>query len=94
MNRIGLIGDIHCEHVSLAAVLPFFTVELLRELETHSHRRMVRTIEGLTLINAGTLHRDHEPCFALVDLSRGEVSFHDIHDDWIAEPPQVHRLPA
>lgn len=60
----------------------------------HSHQRMVRTFDGLTLINAGTLHRDHNPCFALIDLARAEVSFHDIHDDLIFEPPQVFRLPA
>ncbi|MDC0712043.1 metallophosphoesterase family protein [Stigmatella sp. ncwal1] len=213
MNRIGVIGDIHCEHVSLKAVLRFFdragvdrivsvgdicdgpgdltrTVELLRgagvetvagnherwllqgemrslpdatepdslpphvqawlaslprtrELHTpagallvchglgeddmaqvtpedqgyalevnealwalvrarrwryvingHSHRRMVRSFEGLTVINAGTLHEGHDPCFGLIDLSRREVAFYDIHDDWIAEPPQVLPLPA
>lgn len=63
-------------------------------LHGHSHQRMVRTFQELTFINAGTLHRDHNPCFAVVDLARGEVSFYDIHDDWIFEPPQVHRLPA
>jgi predicted phosphodiesterase len=35
----------------------------------HSHRRMVRRIGHLTMVNAGTLHRDHDPCFGIVDLS-------------------------
>jgi predicted phosphodiesterase len=34
----------------------------------HSHRRMVRRIGSLTIINAGTLHRDHDPCFGIVDF--------------------------
>ena len=34
----------------------------------HSHRRMVRRIGSLTIINAVTLHRDHSPCFGIVDL--------------------------
>lgn len=48
--------------------------ELLRDASVrwmvcgHSHRRMVRRIGSLTIINAGTLHRDHSPCFGVVDL--------------------------
>lgn len=36
----------------------------------HSHRRMVRRIGTLTLINAGTLARGEGPCFGIVDLGR------------------------
>ena len=35
----------------------------------HSHRRMVRRIGPLTIINAGTLSRYGEPGFGVVDLS-------------------------
>lgn len=37
-------------------------------LNGHTHRRLVRNIEGRVLINAGTLFREHEPCFGLIDF--------------------------
>jgi predicted phosphodiesterase len=37
-------------------------------LNGHSHRRMVRDFGGITLINAGTLMRHHEPCFLELDF--------------------------
>lgn len=58
----------------------------------HSHQRMVRTFDGLTFINVGTLSRDDAPCFAIIDFSRGEVLFHDLHEDQIHTPPTVARL--
>jgi predicted phosphodiesterase len=41
----------------------------------HSHQRMVRGFGGLTIINAGTLHRKHSPCFGVIDLVGGKVTF-------------------
>jgi putative phosphoesterase len=41
----------------------------------HSHRRMVRRIGSLALINAGTLARGEDPAFGVVDLERREVTF-------------------
>lgn len=42
----------------------------------HSHRRMARRIGALTIINAGTLCRDENPGFGIVDLGdRAEVTF-------------------
>jgi len=37
-------------------------------LNGHSHRRMVRHFDGVTLINAGTLLRYHHPCFLELDF--------------------------
>jgi predicted phosphodiesterase len=37
-------------------------------LNGHSHRRMVREFNGVTLINAGTLMRRQEPCFLELDF--------------------------
>jgi putative phosphoesterase len=34
----------------------------------HSHRRMVRRIGSLTILNAGTLRRGEDPTFGIVDL--------------------------
>ncbi|MFT3923778.1 MAG: metallophosphoesterase family protein [Myxococcales bacterium] len=42
-------------------------VQLL--INGHSHRPMVRHFPGLTVINAGTLHRAHQPGFVIVDLA-------------------------
>lgn len=41
----------------------------------HSHRRMVRRVGSLTLVNAGTLFREHAPCFGTIDLCAGVVTF-------------------
>jgi len=57
----------------------------------HTHRRMVRHIDRLTIINAGTLHRAHDPCCVLIDLVRGQVTFHDITAAGIALA-SVHSL--
>ncbi|HEY4262070.1 MAG TPA: metallophosphoesterase family protein [Schlesneria sp.] len=46
----------------------------------HSHRRMVRPYQSLTIINAGTLRRDHDPCFAAIDLEQRIATFWDIRD--------------
>lgn len=41
----------------------------------HSHRRMVRRFEDVTFINAGTLFREHDPCFAVIDFDAGALEF-------------------
>jgi predicted phosphodiesterase len=41
----------------------------------HTHRRMVRTFDNLTLINAGTIYRKHDPCFCIVDFETGYVQY-------------------
>jgi putative phosphoesterase len=47
----------------------------------HTHERMVRTFGGLTIINAGTLYREHEPCVLVADLASRTVWFHDVAGD-------------
>jgi predicted phosphodiesterase len=46
----------------------------------HTHRPMVRTIFGLTVINAGTLVRDDDPGFVRVDLERRLVQFFEFEE--------------
>jgi predicted phosphodiesterase len=48
-------------------------------LNGHTHRRGVWSYATLTIINGGTLFRDHDPCFGLVDLARDEVTYYEIH---------------
>jgi predicted phosphodiesterase len=47
-------------------------------LDGHTHQRMVRSFAGLTVVNAGTLSRRHEPGAVLVDLPSGDVSWLDL----------------
>jgi predicted phosphodiesterase len=42
-------------------------------LNGHTHRPMLRTFGPLSIVNAGTLLRDYERCFTLVDFERGEL---------------------
>lgn len=58
----------------------------------HTHQRMVRTFEGLTVINAGTLvdhGGDHEPPgFILLDVEADEVRCWDFEGD-VAKPGET-----
>lgn len=53
----------------------------------HTHWRMVRRFLGLTVINAGTLYRAHDPCCAVLELDSGQVRFSNL-------VPQCDRVPA
>lgn len=44
----------------------------------HTHRRMVRSFEGVTIINAGTLVPVQEPCFLIADFVEKFVQFYDV----------------
>jgi putative phosphoesterase len=46
----------------------------------HTHKAGVIEIDGLTLINAGTLRRDRNPCCSVLDVEHGEVVFFDLSD--------------
>jgi predicted phosphodiesterase len=43
----------------------------------HTHRRMVRAIDGITVINAGTLLQRRDPCCVLIDFETKEARFYD-----------------
>jgi predicted phosphodiesterase len=47
----------------------------------HTHRAMVRAIDGLTIINPGTLLRDHGSCCAVLDFSERTVRFFSVSQD-------------
>lgn len=49
----------------------------------HTHERMVRAFDGLTVINAGTLHREFEPGCIAIDFEAREVMFYDVGVDSI-----------
>lgn len=44
----------------------------------HTHQRMVRRIDNVTFLNAGTLKQQQEPCFFIADFIKREVQFFDM----------------
>lgn len=69
----------------------------------HTHRRMVRSFARpdappLLFINPGTLHRGYPASFAVVDLERGRVEFHEVLGEpgsaVVLAPAEVVALPA
>lgn len=72
-------------------------------LAGHTHRPVVGFLadvgaeddaewRGCTFVNAGTLHRGHDPCACVVDLGRGTVEWHPLRGD-VFGPPRVAALP-
>lgn len=50
-------------------------------LNGHTHQRLVRSFGELTIINAGTLHWKHRPCFCLADFAEEFVQYYDLATD-------------
>jgi predicted phosphodiesterase len=46
-------------------------------IKGHSHTRMVRRIDRITFINAGTLRATSEPCFCIIDFEKKQLQFFD-----------------
>jgi predicted phosphodiesterase len=42
----------------------------------HTHQRMIRVFPGLTVVNAGTLHRKDEQSFTVIDFDARKVAFY------------------
>ncbi len=60
-------------------------------LNGHTHARMVRTFDHMTVINAGTLYRKHDPCFCLVDFEAAFVQFYTVgFDERVATAERYH----
>lgn len=51
----------------------------------HTHLRMVRKINHLTIINAGSLKGKYEekPCFLILDLLKKIVNFYEFGEDYV-----------
>ena len=61
-------------------------------IKGHSHRRMVRRIDEVTFINAGTLLQKHGPGFCIIDFRKQQVQFFDFIDFEVT-PRDPIRLP-
>jgi len=65
-------------------------LELLRSrrarfvVNGHSHRPMLRTIDGLTILNAGTLHPKHRPICSVADFEEGLVQVYDLRGNEVS----------
>lgn len=59
----------------------------------HTHRRRAWSFRKLTVINAGTLYRKHEPCFLLVDLATREATWFDLGSDLRIARKETQPLP-
>jgi predicted phosphodiesterase len=47
----------------------------------HTHERMVRVFPGLTVINAGTIHREDEQTFMVLDSAAMRVGFYSAAEE-------------
>jgi predicted phosphodiesterase len=60
----------------------------------HTHRRMVRRIDGVTFINPGTLFPPHQPGFCVFDTAEQTVRCFDFSDGSIVEAATISLLGA
>jgi predicted phosphodiesterase len=51
----------------------------------HTHYHMVRKFQNITIINAGTLKREHEPCFLIVNFATKIVQFFKFTENSLIE---------
>jgi predicted phosphodiesterase len=61
-------------------------------LNGHTHRRLVRHLAELTIVNAGTLHRGREPGAVLLDLASADVSWLDLRASGPVETAHIGSL--
>lgn len=52
----------------------------------HTHHHLVRTFDDTTIINAGTLRRDHQPCLTWIDFSQATAKFFKVRNLTKIEP--------
>ena len=58
----------------------------------HTHRRMVRQFEHLSVINAGTLYYAHNPCMAVADFRAKQVQFYDFREFDLVESGEPNQM--
>jgi predicted phosphodiesterase len=63
-------------------------------LNGHTHEAMVRHFAGLTIVNAGSLHREYEPGFLIIDFARGIVDRFPMQEDRVGSGRRLGALSA
>lgn len=59
----------------------------------HTHYRMVRSFDHLTIINAGTLYHEHQPCFLIADFEAGIVQYFDLDRNGTVTEGEIMKMP-
>jgi predicted phosphodiesterase len=59
----------------------------------HTHERMVRVFPGLTVVNAGTIHRKDEQTFTVIDFAQRSVSVFSAAPEDLGRPVEILDLP-
>jgi len=62
-------------------------------LSGHTHERMVRVFPGLTVVNAGTIHRKDEQTFMVADFEAMRVGFYSAAEGAVGELIEEVELP-
>lgn len=60
----------------------------------HTHERMIRVFPGLTVVNAGTIHRNYEQTFMVVDFEAMRVAFYSAAEGTTGKLIEEVELPA
>lgn len=60
----------------------------------HTHHRLVKTFEGMTIINAGTLYRRDNPCFCIADFEQLSVQYFNVDAEGHIETAEQFPLPT
>ena len=71
-----------------------FDEEVQFMLGGHTHQRMIRVFPGLTVVNAGTIHRKDEQTFMLVDFGAMRVGFYSAAEGNTGELIEELELPG
>jgi len=69
------------------------TKEFAFVVNGHTHHRLVRSFGEMTIINAGTLYRKHNPCFCLADFENSTVQYFDVDGDGSIEIAEQFPIP-
>jgi putative phosphoesterase len=58
----------------------------------HTHKPMARCFGDITIINVGTLFRDHQPSIAVIDFDALQVTFHQLEGASVGGRTAAHSL--
>lgn len=83
--------------MTLHANLPLWTLAATKKyafvVNGHTHHRLVKSFGEMTIINAGTLYRKHNPCFCVADFENGFVQYYNVDADGQIETAEQFPLP-
>jgi putative phosphoesterase len=78
MGGVRPWDELHSNH-ALRVLVDLHEYDFI--INGHTHRRLARKFEDLTVINAGTLFREHDPCCLIVDFEARVAEYFNLPDD-------------